>query len=50
MEITDELEQICDEYSQVNTLSDRAWDSAEQGEQALSNVRRTLDAFVDSSS
>lgn len=49
-EISDELQQISDDSCQVNTLSHRARDSAEQGEQALSNVRTTLDAFVDSSS
>lgn len=49
-EISDELQHISDDSSQVNTLSLRARESAEQGEQALSNVRTTLDAFVDSSS
>jgi methyl-accepting chemotaxis protein len=49
-DISDELKQISDESSQVNILSNRARDSAEQGEQALSNVRTTLDAFVDSTS
>ena len=49
-EISDELKLISDNSSQVNTLSERARQSAEQGEQALSNVKATLDAFVDSSS
>lgn len=48
-EISDELQQISDDSSQVKTLSHRARDSAEQGEKALSNMRATLDAFVDSS-
>ncbi len=48
-EISDELQQISDDSCQVNTLSHRARDSAEQGEQALSNMRTTLDAFVGSS-
>ena len=50
IEISDELKQISDDSSQMNTLSHRARDSAEQGEQALSSVRTTLNAFVDSSS
>lgn len=50
IEISDELQQISDDSRQMNTLSNRARDSAEQGEQALSNVRTTLHAFVDSSS
>lgn len=50
MEISGELQQITDNSRQMNTLSNRARDSAEQGEQALSNVRTTLNAFVESSS
>ncbi len=40
---------ISENSSQVNTLSARARDSADQGERALSDVRSTLDAFVESS-
>ena len=48
-ELSDEMKLISDNSSQVNTLSERARDSADQGEQALSGVRSTLDAFVESS-
>ena len=48
-ELSEQLELISDNSSQVNTLSERARDSASQGEQALSDVKSTLDAFVDSS-
>ena len=48
-EISDELQQISDDSCQVETLSHRARESAEQGEQTLSNMRTALDAFVDSS-
>ena len=48
-EISDEMKLICDNSSQVTTLAERARESAEQGEQALSDVRTTLDAFVESS-
>jgi len=46
---SDEIKLISENASQVNTLSERARESADQGEQALSDVRGTLDAFVESS-
>lgn len=46
---SDEIKLISENSSQVNTLSARARDSADQGERALSDVRSTLDAFVESS-
>ncbi len=49
IELSGEMKSICDSSMQVNTLSERARESAEQGEQALSDVRSTLDAFVESS-
>ena len=48
-DISDEMKLISDNAIQVNTLAERARDSAEQGEQALSDVRSTLDAFIESS-
>ena len=47
---SEEIKLISENSSQVNTLSERARDSADQGERALSDVRSTLDAFVESSS
>lgn len=46
---SDEIKLISENASQVNTLSERARESADQGERALSDVRSTLDAFVESS-
>jgi len=46
---SDEIKLISENSSQVNTLSERARNSADQGERALSDVRSTLDAFVESS-
>jgi methyl-accepting chemotaxis protein len=46
---SDEIKLISENSSQVNTLSERARESADQGERALSDVRSTLDAFVESS-
>lgn len=46
---SDEIKLISENSSQVNTLSERARYSADQGEQVLSDVRSTLDAFVESS-
>jgi methyl-accepting chemotaxis protein len=46
---SEEIRLISENSSQVNTLSERARDSADQGERALSDVRSTLDAFVESS-
>ena len=46
---SDEIKLISENSSQVNTLSERARESADQGERALSDVRTTLDAFVESS-
>jgi methyl-accepting chemotaxis protein len=48
-ELSDEMSLIHDNSTQVNTLSERARESADQGEKALSDVRITLDAFVESS-
>ena len=48
-QVSDEMKFISENSSQVNTLSERARDSADQGERALSDVRSTLDAFVESS-
>lgn len=47
--ISDEIKLISDNSSQVNILSERARDSADQGERALSDVRSTLESFVESS-
>lgn len=47
--LSEEVKQISENSSQVNTLSERARESAGQGERALSDVRSTLDAFVESS-
>ncbi len=48
-QLSDEIKEIGDNSSQVTTLAERARESADQGEQALSDVRSTLDAFVESS-
>lgn len=48
-ELSDEIKSISDNSSQANTLSERARESADQGAKALSNVKSTLDAFVESS-
>ena len=47
--ISDEIKLISENSSQVNILSERARDSADQGERALSDVRSTLESFVESS-
>lgn len=46
---SEEIKLISENSSQVNTLSERARDSADQGGQALSDVRSTLESFVESS-
>lgn len=46
---SEEIKFISENSSQVNTLSERARDSADQGERALSDVRSTLESFVESS-
>lgn len=47
--LSEEIKFISENSSQVNTLSERARDSADQGERALSDVRSTLESFVESS-
>lgn len=47
--LSEEIKLISENSSQVNTLSERARDSADQGERALSDVRSTLESFVESS-
>lgn len=47
--LSEEIKFISENSSQVNTLSERARVSADQGEQALSDVRSTLESFVESS-
>ena len=47
--LSEEIKFISENSSQVNTLSERARVSADQGEQALSDVRSTLETFVESS-
>jgi methyl-accepting chemotaxis protein len=47
--LSEEIKFISDNSMQVNTLSERARDSADQGERALSDVRSTLESFVESS-
>jgi methyl-accepting chemotaxis protein len=49
MKFSEEIKLISENSSQVNTLSERARDSADQGERALSDVRSTLESFVESS-
>ena len=47
--LSEDIKFISENSSQVNTLSERARVSADQGEQALSDVRSTLETFVESS-
>ena len=47
--LSEEIKFISENSRQVNTLSVRARDSADQGERALSDVRTTLESFVESS-
>jgi methyl-accepting chemotaxis protein len=47
--LSEEIKFISENSRQVNTLSERARDSADQGERALSDVRSTLESFVVSS-
>lgn len=47
--LSEEIKFISETSRQVNTLSVRARDSADQGERALSDVRTTLESFVESS-
>lgn len=47
--LSEDIKFISENSSQVNTLSERARVSADQGEQALSDVRSTLESFVESS-
>lgn len=47
--LSEEIKFISENSSQVNTLSERARVSADQGERALSDVRSTLESFVESS-
>jgi len=47
--LSEEIKFISENSKQVNTLSVRARDSADQGERALSDVRTTLESFVESS-
>ena len=47
--LSEQIKLISENSSQVNTLSERARDSADQGERALSDVRSTLESFVESS-
>jgi methyl-accepting chemotaxis protein len=46
---SEEIKFISENSSQIITLSERARDSADQGERALSDVRSTLESFVESS-
>ena len=47
--LSEEIKFISENSSQVNTLSERARVSADQGERALSDVRSTRESFVESS-